>query len=75
MITCRNYPVKHGDVGGSGGNTYIRGGNANIPSDLVVNSITANRGNIQFLEAKSLSANDAGFIYITTEECGGNNHE
>lgn len=68
MITCRNYPVKHGDVGGSGGNTYIRGGNANIPSDLVVNSITANRGNIQFLEAKSLSANDAGFIYITTEE-------
>ena len=68
MITCRNYPVKHGDVGGSGGNTYIRGGNANIPSDLVVNSITANRGNIQFIETKSLSANDAGFIYITTEE-------
>ena len=64
----KNYPASHGknNGGGGGGTTIIMGGggNTNIPSDINVNSINANIGDISILKGKSLSFNDGQFIYL-----------
>lgn len=64
----KNYPASHGKNNGSGGGgtTIIMngGGNTSIPSDINVNSINANIGDISILKGKSLSFNDGQFIYL-----------
>lgn len=64
----KNYPASHGKKnGGGGGSTTIimnGGGNTSIPSDINVNSINANIGDISILKGKSLSFNDGQFIYF-----------
>lgn len=64
----KNYPTSHGKNNGSGGGgtTIIMngGGNTSIPSDINVNSINANIGDISILKGKSLSFNDGQFIYL-----------
>ena len=65
----KNYPASHGKKNGSGvgGTTIIMGGgvgNTSIPSDINVNSINANIGDISILKGKSLSFNDGQFIYL-----------
>ena len=64
----KNYPASHGKKnGGGGGSTTIimsGGGNTSIPSDINVNSINANIGDISILKGKSLSFNDGQFIYL-----------
>ena len=65
----KNYPASHGKKNGSGGGgtTIIMGGgggNTSIPSDINVNSINANIGDISILKGKSLSFNDGQFIYL-----------
>ena len=65
----KNYPASHGkkNGGGGGGSTTIimgGGGNTSIPSDINVNSINANIGDISILKGKSLSFNDGQFIYL-----------
>lgn len=64
----KNYPASHGKNNGSGGGgtTIIMngGGNTSIPSDINVNSINANLGDISMLKGKSLSFNDGQFIYL-----------
>ena len=65
----KNYPASHGkNNGSSGGRTTIimngGGGNTSIPSDINVNSINANIGDISILKGKSLSFNDGQFIYL-----------
>lgn len=65
----KNYPASHGKKNGSsGGSTTIimggGGGNTSIPSDINVNSINANIGDISILKGKSLSFNDGQFIYL-----------
>ena len=65
----KNYSASHGKKNGSGvgGTTIIMsggGGNTSIPSDINVNSINANIGDISILKGKSLSFNDGQFIYL-----------
>lgn len=65
----KNYPASHGKKNGGGGRgstTIIMGGggNTSIPSDINVNSINANIGDISILKGKSLSFNDGQFIYL-----------
>ena len=65
----KKYPASHGKKNGSGvgGTTIIMGGgggNTSIPSDINVNSINANIGDISILKGKSLSFNDGQFIYL-----------
>ena len=63
----KNYPASHGKKNGGGGGTTIimgGGGNTSIPSDINVNSINANIGDISILKGKSLSFNDGQFIYL-----------
>lgn len=65
----KNYPASHGKKNGGGGGgstTIIMGGgvNTSIPSDINVNSINANIGDISILKGKSLSFNDGQFIYL-----------
>ena len=66
----KNYPATHGkNEGGGGGTTIIMGGgNADIPADLNVTSISADRGDISLLKGKSLTFNDGQFIYIGSNE-------
>ena len=66
----KNYPATHGkNEGGGGGTTIIMGGgNADIPADLNVTSISADRGDISLLKGKSLTFNDGQFIYIGSSE-------
>ena len=44
------------------------GGNTDIPADLNVTSISADRGDISLLKGKSLTFNDGQFIYIGSNE-------
>lgn len=62
----KNYSATHGkNEGGGGGTTIIMGGgNADIPADLNVTSINADRGDITLLNGKSLTFNDGQFIYL-----------
>ena len=66
----KNYPATHGkNEGGGGGTTIIMGGgNVDIPADLNVTSISADRGDISLLKGKSLTFNDGQFIYIGSSE-------
>ena len=66
----KNYPATHGkNEGGGGGTTIIMGGGkADIPADLNVTSINADRGDISLLKGKSLTFNDGQFIYIGSSE-------
>lgn len=66
----KNYPSTHGkNEGGGGGTTIIMGGGkADIPADLNVTSINADRGDISLLKGKSLTFNDGQFIYFGSSE-------
>jgi hypothetical protein len=68
----KNYATAHGkgEGGGGGGTTIIMGNinNNDLPDDINVGSITAENGNIDYLNGKSLSYNDGGFIYISAND-------
>ena len=62
------YITPHGKgEGGKGGTTIVMGNpTTSIPSDINVNSINATVGNIQNLTGRSMSFNDANFIYLAS---------
>ena len=68
----KNYATAHGkgEGGGGGGTTIIMGNinNNDLPDNINVGSITAENGNIDYLQGKSLSYNDGGFIYISSND-------
>lgn len=68
----KNYATAHGkgEGGGGGGTTIIMGNinNNDLPDNINVGSITAENGNIDYLNGKSLSYNDGGFIYISAND-------
>lgn len=69
LTDIKTYPVAHNKNGGSGGNTYIMGGQkTSIYNSLNVHSINASQGNIDYLKVKSMSANDASILYLQTRE-------
>ena len=69
LTDIKTYPVAHNKNGGSGGNTYVMGGQkSSIYNSLNVHSINASQGNIDYLKVKSMSANDASILYLQTRE-------
>ena len=71
MINFNHYVKPHDNGnGGGGGVTYIKSGvnNADLPADLTVTSITADKGDIKRLNGQSMTYNNAGFVYITADD-------
>lgn len=69
MIDVRTYVKPHNNgEGGSGGTTIINGGKSSTYNSINVNSINASKGNIDYLNVKSISGNEAQFIYFQTRE-------
>lgn len=70
-IKIRNYVKAHNNgQGGNGGTTLIERnvGNADLPADIVCKSITAANGHIDYLDSKSISANDIGAEVIGAQQ-------
>ena len=69
LTDIKTYTVAHNKNGGSGGNTYVMGGQkTSIYNSLNVHSINASQGNIDYLKVKSMSANEASILYLQTRE-------
>lgn len=70
MINFNHYVKPHDNGNGSGGVTYINGGvnNADLPADLTVTSINADKGDIKRLTGTSLTYNNGGFVYIAADD-------
>ena len=70
LINVDTYPVPHNKGNGSGGgNTYIMGGGkSSTYNSINVQNINASKGNIDYLNSKSISANDASIMYLMTRE-------
>lgn len=68
-IQVDKFATPHGKgEGGGGGTTIIMGGkNGSVPANLNVNTINATTGNIQNLTGRSMTFNDASFIYLVSE--------
>lgn len=68
-IEVDNFITPHGKgEGGGGGTTIVMGGkNNSVPANLNVNTINATTGNIQNLTGRSMTFNDASFIYLVSE--------
>lgn len=68
-IQVDKFATPHGKgEGGGGGTTIVMGGkNNSVPANLNVNTINATTGNIQNLTGRSMSFNDASFIYLVSE--------
>ena len=69
MIDVRTYVKPHNNgEGGGGGTTIINGGKSSTYNSINVSSINASKGNIDYLNVKSISGNEAQFIYFQTRE-------
>ena len=69
LTQINSYPVSHNKGGSGGGNTYVFGGNNSTIYDTInVKNINATNGNIDYLKSKSISANDASFMFFQSSE-------
>ena len=63
------YPIAHGKDGSGGGTTVINNnGGGGISSDISINSITAEQGNINTLSGIDLNYNKVAFMEMTSGE-------
>ena len=60
----KNYAKSHNNGNGGGTTVIMGGGNANIPADLNVTTITAAKGDIGILNGVTMSYDDGQFIYL-----------
>lgn len=68
LISIDNYTVPH-DKGKGGGNvTYVINNGGNSKSSMNYNSVNASMADIDYLTAKSITANDAEIMYLQTKE-------
>lgn len=67
--TIGQFITPHGKGEGGGGTTIVmnNGKNGSLPADINVSSINATSGNISNLTGRSMTFNDAQFIYLASE--------